>query len=280
MDIAYPILKQLLLPPGILLILFALAFLLVRGTLGRLVLFVGWSLLAMLSIPALALPLIRAVEPYPALPPTGLAAVVAASGAQAIVVLGGDTYTDAPEYGAHSVGVRSLERARYAAWLQRATGLPLYISGGRGERAPGRPMRAVLTEEFGVPVAALESESRTTWENARYTAPLLAAAGIDRVLLVTQAWHMPRAVAAFKRFGIRVTPAPTGFIHHRSDAAPDRAALADWLPQSNQFANSAFAVHELLGQVLYDLRARLERPAPGRAAAPPPAPLPHPDPPG
>lgn len=256
----YPILKQWLLPPGGILLLIAIAFLLVRGTLGRLILFVAWSLLLIMSLPALAYPFIALLEQAPAVTPPR----VADTGAGAIVVLGAGTYTDAPEYGGDTVGPNSLLRIRYAAWLHRRTGLPVYVTGGPGEDAPGPVMAQVLRDEFQVPVAAVEDQSRTTWENASMTAPLLRAAGIGHVLLVTQAWHMPRAVAAFEREGVEVTPAPTYFIHRapaKADDRPTTGKMVDWLPQASAFGYSAYAVHELIGQAYYRLRALLEGPA-------------------
>jgi uncharacterized SAM-binding protein YcdF (DUF218 family) len=280
----YTIVKQWLLPPGGILLLLAVAFLLVRGTLGRMILFTGWSLLLIMSLPALSFPMIALLERLPAIPPDR----VTATGAGAIVVLAAGTYTDAPEYGGDTVGANSLQRIRYAAWLQRRTGLPIFVTGGVGEDAPGPLMAAVLGDEYGVPVAVVEDQSRTTWENASNTAPLLRAAGIDHVLLVTQAWHMPRAVAAFERHGIDVTPAPTYFIHRapdRRDSEDGASRLADWLPQATAFAVSAYAAHELIGQAWYQLRAVLEDPvspasanagetAAGAATQRAPAPLP------
>jgi uncharacterized SAM-binding protein YcdF (DUF218 family) len=252
----YPFFKQWVLPPGSILILLAIGFFLVRGTLGRLFLFVGWSLLLIMSLPGLAYPLIGLLEQAPAIPP----ARVTATGAGAIVVLGAGTYTDAPEYGGNTVGPNSLQRLRYAAWLQRRTGLPLYVVGGGGEDAPGPLMAQVLRDEFGVPVARVERESRTTWENASLTAPLLRADGVDHVLLVTQAWHMPRAMDAFEREGIQVTPAPTYFVHRRDHEPGDETKASRWLPQSTSFAFSAYAVHEMLGHSFYRARAMLSAP--------------------
>jgi uncharacterized SAM-binding protein YcdF (DUF218 family) len=81
------------------------------------------------------------------------------------------------------------------------------------------------------------------------------------VLLVSQAWHLPRAQAAFEREGVAVTPAPTAFIHrrgarHRQEADDDGFPRA-WLPQARAFWYSTLAVHEFLGQVYYRLRALL-----------------------
>jgi uncharacterized SAM-binding protein YcdF (DUF218 family) len=252
---AYAVIKQLLLPPGIILVLLAFAFLLVRGTLGRLFLFVAWSALLIMSLPGVAVPMIGSLESYPALKPEQLSA----TDADAIVVLGATVYASSPEYGGHSVDDNSLKRIRYAAWLHRRTGLPVYVSGGAGEKAPGPAMVQTLEDEFSVPVAGLERDSRTTWENATLTEPMLRADGIRRVLLVTQAWHMPRAVEAFQRAGVEVVPAPTGFVNRPVDRSGQtwRDQYKDWLPQAQAFQISYYAIHEWLGRVYYDLRALL-----------------------
>jgi cyclophilin family peptidyl-prolyl cis-trans isomerase len=66
-------------------------------------------------------------------------------------------------------------------------------------------MRAELTRA-GVPADAIVRErcSLSTRENARYTAQLLRRRGIDRIVVVTCDWHLPRALAAFGRAGLEV----------------------------------------------------------------------------
>jgi len=217
----------------------------VRGTLGRVVLFIAWSLLLAMSLPALSGLLMQAVETYPPLPP----AMLDDTRAEAIVVLGAGVYSDAPEYGGHTVDLNSMKRSRYAAWLHRRTRLPIYVSGGVGPRAPGPPMRRFLEQELGVPVAAVEEQSGNTRENAELTAPLLAKAGIGRVLLVTDAWHMPRA--------------PTYFLsgaHRLRNGAEEADDWRDWLPQMAAFTASFYAIHELLGGAYYQLRATVAGP--------------------
>ena len=58
----------------------------------------------------------------------------------------------------------------------------------------------------------LEERSLNTRQNAAYGAELLKARGIDRILLVTSALHMPRAVALFKAQGLQVSNRPTNTI--------------------------------------------------------------------
>lgn len=79
---------------------------------------------------------------------------------------------------------------------------------------PEADLAARFWQEQGLPAAQLrlEDQSRNTVENARFTARL---PGIDPQagwLLITSAWHMPRAMAAFERAGWRVTPWPVDYM--------------------------------------------------------------------
>jgi uncharacterized SAM-binding protein YcdF (DUF218 family) len=80
-------------------------------------------------------------------------------------------------------------------------------------RASGGTPAAALMRDFlvahGVPsgVISVETESRSTRENAQRSAPLLAAIRGRKVLL-TSDYHMPRALAVFRREGIKVEPLP------------------------------------------------------------------------
>jgi uncharacterized SAM-binding protein YcdF (DUF218 family) len=171
----------------------------------------------------------------------------------AIVVLGGGRNRNAPEYGGETVNFTSLERLRYAARLQRETGLPLLVSGGRVfEEATSEAslMRDVLVNELDVPVRWLEVRSRTTVENARYTAEILSRENVAAIILVTHAAHMPRAVEAFEKQGVRVYAAPTG----RRAGNRANAGVYDWLPSSAALDRSRIALHELLGGIWYRIR--------------------------
>jgi uncharacterized SAM-binding protein YcdF (DUF218 family) len=127
--------------------------------------------------------------------------------AEVIVVLGG---------GVHPNGVlttASLERALHGVALyRRGLALHLLFSGGAPGEAP-RPEAAAMAEFArlaGIPEGAIleEGASRTTHENAVESVRILRARRIHRVLLVTSAPHMYRAVLAFRREGVEVLPAP------------------------------------------------------------------------
>lgn len=172
--------------------------------------------------------------------------------ADAIVVLGGGTYFHAPEYGAETAGDYTMARLRYGAKLARETGKPILVSGGKPRHdaaSEAQQMKAVLEHEFNVPVKWTEDGSRNTWENARYSYRLLSKVGIRRVYLVTHAWHMPRAAAAFREAGFEVVPAPTAYTtRYRTD-------LLAFLPNAQAMRDSQIFTHEVIGLLWYKLRS-------------------------
>ena len=201
--------------------------------------------LVLLMLPVVSTALLRSLQIDP---PLALERLDPLPGA--VVVLGADFVPHTPEYGQSTVGWITLERVRYAAQVARRTGLPLLASGGELER--GAPplavrMQQVLEHELGVPVRWTEGRSHSTRENARFSAEILAAEGIGRVLLVTHAWHMPRARAAFEGAGLEVVPAPTGF-RFWPDATPSSV-----LPSARALLDSSLAVHEWIGRGWYAL---------------------------
>jgi uncharacterized SAM-binding protein YcdF (DUF218 family) len=172
--------------------------------------------------------------------------------ADAIVVLGGGRRTDAAEYGGDTLNDLSLARLRYAAHLQRASGLPILVTGGMpdgGTATEGRIMQHILQTEYGMSPRWIEDASLTTWDNARLSAPLLKQAGARRVMLVSHAWHLRRAVPLFEAQGLAVVPAGTQFARTRIDS------VVDLLPDPAGLRASSFALHEWLGILWYKLRS-------------------------
>ncbi len=244
------LIESLLLPPGGLLLLGLLGLLLVRHAIGRRLLALSLSLLLLLSLPVTSELLYGLLETEPAITPER----IDMDRPQAIVVLGGGRDLDAPEYAGDTVSPRTLVRLRYAARLARETGLPVIPSGGNpgaaGE-AEALLARELLTGEFGVPVTAIERRSNTTWENARYTAQLIKQQEIERIMLVTDAGHMKRALYAFERNGIHPIPAPTNYLSmtRRVISPAER-----YLPSGSALKQSSDALHEMLGLLWYRLK--------------------------
>lgn len=229
-----------LLPPLGLLVLALLALLVFgRKRSGALIAGVALVLALALSLPIVADRLSRPLEGTPV-------SIAGLHEAQAIVILGGGVYYGAPEYGGDTVSRYSLERVRYGAVLAHKTKLPVLVTGGSvyGGRPEGELMKAVLEREFSVPVKWVETQACDTSENASLSAPLLKNAGVQRIALVTHAWHMPRATAAFEKYGLKVTPAPMGF-------TPQGTSLFEsLLPSTGAFERSANAIHEWVGYLL------------------------------
>ena len=127
-------------------------------------------------------------------------------------------------------------------------GVPLHAS-----RSEADVMAAIAEREFAVPVRRKERESKDTVDNARMSAEILKPAGVRRVVLVTQAFHMPRARKLFEANGLEVIPAPTDF----KGVNEGPLAVSDFLPQAKAMQTSYYALHEWLGLAWIPLAATL-----------------------
>jgi uncharacterized SAM-binding protein YcdF (DUF218 family) len=175
----------------------------------------------------------------------------------AIWVLGGGRHAKAPEYGNEAnLTQQSLVRLRYGVWLARNTGLPLGFTGGVGwaqtdELSEAEIAARIAQQDWGITMRWKEAGSRDTRENAALSLPLLRAAGVQEVVLVTHAAHMPRALRAFRDAAsaqagepLRVTAAPVSFVIADEDRWP-----LQWLPSPGGFQNVYNLLHEWVGYV-------------------------------
>ncbi len=161
-----------------------------------------------------------------------------------IVVLGAGT-----RYDAHGVLVPkpdALPRIATAASLyarckQQARHCEVIVSGGNPQRHSAAEadnygpflLRAHVAREDVV----LENTSLTTYENAQHVARILRGERYDSLMLVTSAYHMPRALMDFHRFGL--TPDPV--------ASNVRVAKRGIVPRRPNLASANIALHELIG---------------------------------
>lgn len=241
--------KGLLLPPGSLMLLFAVGMLvgLRRPRLGKWLCGGAMALLYLLSTGVGSWLLARPLE---LLEPT-LEASHAASRAQAIVVLSAGRIKHSPEYGGRNIpDFVALERMAYGAHLARLSGLPLLVTGGMiSQDADDEPLAPGMTRlfdsAFGLQVRWTEARSTTTAENASMSAAMLKRDGVTRVVLVTNAMHMRRARIAFERAGLQVIPGPTFYVTARGF---DPSELK---PTAENLRRSYYAVYEWLGLVRY-----------------------------
>ena len=167
-------------------------------------------LLVVLSMPWISHKLYDGLNDYPA-----IALEREIQRADAIVILSGATYY-AAEFGSEVPGPHTMERLRYGALLHRELGLPILVTGGKptADSAPiANIMAKTLSDDFGITTRWRETAARDTLDNARLSAQILNAAGIQKVYLVTHAGHMRRSVASFENAGLSVIAAPVGVPH-------------------------------------------------------------------
>ncbi|MCK0537293.1 YdcF family protein [Alcanivorax quisquiliarum] len=163
--------------------------------------------------------------------------------AQAVVVLGAGRARRGESYRASARGLRRADAALAVAEAQR---LPLLLSGGCADgKGPSEAalMAEALRHRWRDTAPWLEENSRTTWENARFSAALLKERGIRRVVLVTDPAHLCRAVLSFRAQGLEVEA-------HASASLPSPA----WMPSAEALALVPEIYYEWLALLVYRLR--------------------------
>ena len=171
----------------------------------------------------------------------------------AIVVLSAEFRPSSVPGGNDLPGPVTLERMAEAVREQRRTGLPILTSGGRvpySHDSLAATMARSLETDFHVPVKWREERSLTTYENALYSAEILRHAGMSSALVVTNPWHMARALWSFYAVGFPVVAAPLPG-HHVLRLGP-----AMLLPQVTSLLDSYYALHELIGLGWYIVRGK------------------------
>ena len=238
------ILRNLVLPPAGLLLLAFAGLLLTRRhrRLGNILIAISLALLWLGSLPVVANALQRLAEHYP---PLDLSRPL---NAQAIVILAGGDARWAVEFGGPTVAHDTLERVHYGAFVARRTSLPVLVSGSAKE---AEAMQATLSRDYGIDPRWVENRSGDTFENARFSARLLHADHIDRIVLVTSSTHEWRAAQEFKAAGLDVIPAPVGIQRREALGVPS------FVPAPGALLRSHLAVYELIGEPVREIFSAL-----------------------
>ena len=138
----------------------------------------------------------------------------------------------------------------------------LLLTGGNASIFTAGPVEADAMKEWamrlGVPATAIvtEDRSRTTFENARNSKRILG--GRTSIVLVTSAYHIPRATALFEKQGFQVTPYPCGF--HSQDRPMNglnHLNLFDFLPSLWALNRTSDVVEETAGMLVYRLAGKI-----------------------
>ncbi|KAA0125748.1 YdcF family protein [Methylobacterium sp. P1-11] len=191
--------------------------------------------------------LIPLEQRFPAFPDDGPAPA-------GIIVLGGGIEAGISESRRQIVFNDAGERPIYLGDLaRRFPTARLVFSGGSGFIAGGMAEADVVSRQadvIGVPRTRLilENRSRNTRENAAFSAALVQPKSGERWLLVTSAWHMPRAVGCFRQAGFTVDAFPVDYrTRGWSDVAHVHGFASDGLLQFD------LAVKEWIGLIAYRL---------------------------
>jgi uncharacterized SAM-binding protein YcdF (DUF218 family) len=245
------ILLLLILPPAGPLFLAAAGLLIIRKyhRLGRAFLVSGFVLLYLLSIQPVSDLLMRPLER------SFLPLRSTAVKANAIVVLSGGV-RDLSWVGlAPEPSGASLERLLIGAKLQKALHLPLVLSGGSGDptnlEISEADAMARIAAGLGVPRKhiVVERKSRNTLESAKALKNILRG---ERIILVTSAFHMKRALAMFKAQGFDAMPAPAGYMSEQRGFS-----LFSLIPTADHLCTTATALHEYLSFLWYKGRGEI-----------------------
>jgi uncharacterized SAM-binding protein YcdF (DUF218 family) len=189
--------------------------------------------------------------------------------AQAIVVLGGATESMLPPRTAVEVNSAG-DRIIHAADLYHDGKAPIVLLSGGNiawmeslENSPANDMQQILVK-LGVPEKdiILQTKSQNTHEDAQYSAEILKARGLNKILLVTSAMHMPRSVALFEKQGLEVIPAPTDYTitadGWQQTFSPNfETFLTNLLPNSSSLGLTTNALKEYIGLLIYRLQGWL-----------------------
>ena len=200
------------------------------------------------SLPVVADTLWRAIEQHALRP-----AVATAPAAQAVVVLGGMTWDIRGEQGMETEWNENADRFWAGLDLYKAGKAPrLFLMAGRlpwekNQKTEGHWLKEKAVE-LGVPAENiwLSPEVQNTFQEAQAVAKELPG---GTILLVTSAFHMPRARALFESQGLSVLPFPVDF-----RVVENETTLLDFLPNPGALETTTSAMRELLGRAYYWLR--------------------------
>ncbi|MDX1901424.1 MAG: YdcF family protein [Gammaproteobacteria bacterium] len=245
----YYLLQPWLLPPGcnILLAIIGLILYFYKRPQAKIFLYASLLTLWLASTPFVAYHLIEGLQNvYPVL---ALDKIYPDTSRAAIVVLGGGSDINIERGNIYTVSDATFNRLGYAAYLHKKTGLPIIVSGGKthgAQSAEADLMQTVLQHDFNITTLFKEDQSFNTADEAKFLAPMLKEHQIDTIYIVTNAWHMPRSLYAFRGIGARVVPAPMGYNvydHHYT--------ILSFLPNTNALSATSIAMHEYVGMIWY-----------------------------
>jgi uncharacterized SAM-binding protein YcdF (DUF218 family) len=169
-----------------------------------------------------------------------------------IILLSGGIYDRAPDLsGVGAPRGETLSRIVTTARLQKQIRVPVIVSGGKEEGE--KPADAKIIKRFlvdlGIPAKDIivETRSRDTIENAKFTGEICTRRGYKDPILVTCAYHLKRSVISFKKAGLEISPFPAGFKSWENR----KYVWTDYLPHRTNLEEVSTAIREHMGLLFY-----------------------------
>lgn len=236
--------QNLLLPTciiGILLILGVTLLLTKHKKSGLVIVIVGASMYYLFSVNPVSDAILRPLENEYTRPTK-----ISSSVDKIVVLLGGSKQIAID--GISTMGESTLFRAIEASSLYFSLQQPTIILSGADPIDPSAPTTAEIYKllmQYGIPSSkiVLETLSLDTYENARNVLEIVG--NNEPFLLVTSAYHMPRAMVIFKKLGANPIPYPVDY------RASDRYSILDFLPGARSLQEANWAFHEYFGLIYY-----------------------------
>ena len=207
------------------------------------------GILIVCSLPVFSNKLISYLErDYSLVPPAS------AKTADAIVVLSGMVRTIEGANGLEYEWGEASDRIFAGIDLIKENKAPaLVLTGGKLPWSVGKPEGEYLrdiAEKLGVSsdVILLTENVQNTDQEAKAVAKLLNKE-VPNIILVTSAFHMPRAQKVFESAGIVVSPFPVDFL-----SGADNTKIMDFMPNAEAFRDTSFFVREIIGRLYYYLK--------------------------
>jgi uncharacterized SAM-binding protein YcdF (DUF218 family) len=245
--IAKKLITHCLLPPGIFIILLLLACIFLKRRLKLLALFFALFIYILSIGPTKDLLLVPLEDSFP------VPSIEEVKRGDAYVVLGGGIYDNAPDVdGKGTLSGDALARVFTAYKLYRISKKPVILSGGRilGRTAEAEiAKRTLLSFGVGEKDIITESKSIDTYENAQFVKELSDTHKINRIILVTSAYHMKRSHLLFSRHFREIIPYPAGYLTSRI-----KYDVLSFLPSAASLADVSLAMKEYMGIVFYKIK--------------------------
>ena len=249
-----PLISALLLPPVPWLVLAMLAWWLRKRPIGTVMLSLALLGLWLSHCEAVGVLLEARLKINPVLSTARIAELERSLAARkpVVLVLGGGADALAPEYGEAHLTSMSMGRLHYGLWLAKRLHAPAMFSGGIGHgqidgNAEASVAGRIASRDYQQPLRWQEDKSRDTRENARLSLTMLRSEGITDLLLVTDGFHMPRAMRAFEQeaeragFTAKIVAAPMGL------AVQITSPVRRWMPSIGGYRRVIHALHEMIG---------------------------------